>query len=97
MPDTLTHSELISYDAYGTPTFGSPATITCRLTYEPTKVLNANGEEVVSKATAWTSSTDLTVDTDDAFVTSFGETLYVMSVNRIQDEDGVHHIKIMFR
>lgn len=97
MPDTLSHSELIGHNSYGEPTYGSPVTLQCRLTYDPTKVIDSLGEEVVSKATAWVSSVSLSIDPDDEFTTSFGETLYVITSSRIQDEGGVHHHKIFFK
>ena len=96
MPDTVTHSEYISSTSYGVESFGSPATVTCRLTYEPKTVLNQKGEEVVAKATMWLSSTTTTIDPKDKFVTSFGDRLYVLNISRIQDEDDVHHIKVFF-
>lgn len=96
MPDTMLHYEYVSADGYGKPTFGSPATLTCRLTYEPTVVLNDQGEEVTSSAQAWISSVGTTIDPRDKFETSFGDRLYVLTVSRIQDEAGVHHHKIFF-
>jgi hypothetical protein len=96
MPDTLLHYEYVSSDPYGKPTYGSPATINCRLTFEPTVVTNDIGEEVTSSAQAWLSSTSMTIDPRDKYETSFGDVLYPLTTGRIQDEDGVHHHKVFF-
>lgn len=97
MPDTITVSEFISDNSYGESTYGSPVGVQCRLTFEPTMVLDSKGKEVVSKATCWLNSTTITFDPNDKFVSSNAERLFVLTSMRIQDEDGTHHLKIFFK
>lgn len=94
-PQTVEHAELVSRDDYGAPSYGTPASYSARVVYQPTRTTNSDGQEVYGKGTVWLLGTP-DVDPEDRLVLPDGRTPEILSVTRPSDESGIHHTKVVF-
>ena len=102
MPHTLTITEFVSRDKYNAPSYGSPITYTGRVVYEDKLTRNMNpksptfDEEVIASGAVWLQTTTL-IDYNDKLELPNGDTPDIVSVQVVPDDDGTHHIKLLFR
>lgn len=92
---TVTWYPFSSRDAYGVPTYGDGTSYDARIVRKHTKVVNAAGEEVVSKAQVWLAGTPA-VATADKVLLDDGTYPPIIAVERYADADGATHTKVFF-
>ena len=103
MRQTISIAPLSSRDAYGKPTYGSATSYRCRLVGKRTRVLNAQGQEVISNWTAYVMAdvaiqpdVQVTLSTADVASTeAYAITPQLLSVGRYPANDGgFHHVTV---
>jgi len=96
MNSTITVSTRTGADNYGAPTFGTGASYRARIVEKPGFVRGPGEETIAYTHTIWARSTGSTGITASDRVALPGGAIYpVLSVERIPDEDGPHHVKIL--
>ena len=95
MPETVTHAELASRDAYGARNYGTPASYSVRVSYKPTLIRTTDGSEVVAKGFIWFQGTP-NIDPEDQVTLPDGSTPPILAVERVSDQSGLHHTKLFF-
>lgn len=101
MPDTIRVASLsgFSTDGYGTATYGSATSYTARVVRKQRLVRTFEGTEELSTVTAYVASTS-TFGPSDQFYLPDGSTFSVspnlLAVEAFPDEDGIHHVRLMF-
>jgi len=106
MPHTVSLEPFVSEDAYGLPTYGASVDYRARVIRKPHYVRGQEGKDITADGMVWlgpptsdlTSDTVPTVTTRDRITLPDGTltTPPILSVSKIPDEDGDHHIKIHF-
>ena len=94
MVDEVVWEKFLGIDEYSNPTYASPVTLQCRVSPRAVQVLDANGNEVVSKANIWTAG-NVAIGPQDKMTQSDGSTDPVITVGRPPDGDGAHHVKVV--
>lgn len=94
MVDTVTWRRYTGKDEYSNPIYADPVTLQCRVSPRAVQVLDANGNEVVSKASIWTAG-NVAIGAQDLITQSDGSVDPVITVGRPPDGDGAHHVKVM--
>lgn len=95
MSDTVIVAPLSSRDDYGKPTYGTGVSYTARVTFKDRWVRRSDGTEVLSKGVVWIGATP-TVKVDDQLTLSDGSSPPILQADTISDEDGPHHVKVVF-
>ncbi len=95
-PSTISIQTVASTNAYGVDSYNTAVEYAGRVVYKNTSVINAAGEEVVARGAVWLQTTTV-INTTDKITLPDGSTPELISVDRPQDQDGNHHIKLFFR
>lgn len=97
MPHTITVAGLASFstDGYATEVYGSASTYTARVAGKQTLVKSFRGIDELAKTVAWVKTTS-TFAPSDQFTLPDGSTPELLAVEAYPDEDGHHHVKLMF-
>ena len=93
MVDTIIWRRKTGVDEYGNAIYAPPVSIQCRVAPKATRVLTANGDEVVSKGKIYTAG-DYAIQGDDLITQPNGESDPVIRVARPPDGDGSHHVEV---
>lgn len=106
MPHTVSIEPFSSNDSYGEPSYGASVSYRGRITRKPHYVRGKDGNDIVAEGVVWLGppTSDLTDDTVPTVTTRDRITLPdgtltqppIMSVSKIADENGDHHLKIHF-
>lgn len=98
MPHTVTVAGLASFstDGYGTPAYSTSATsYTARVVTKQTLVQTFRGTEELAKTVVYLAATS-TFGPSDRITLPDGSTPELLAVETYPDEDGQHHVKLMF-
>lgn len=95
MPDTITVEPFLSRDSYGVPSYSASTNYKSRVIQKPTRVLAANGEEVVAKGVIWVGASP-GITAEDRITLPDGSTPPIISVSSIPDDSGDHHEKVFY-
>ncbi len=94
MVDTVTWEKLTGIDEYSNPIYADPATIQCRVSPKAMQVLDANGNEVLSKANIYMAPGH-DIGAQDRITQFDGSVDPVIQVGKPPDGDGTHHVKVV--
>lgn len=94
MVDEVVWEKFLGIDEYSNPTYAAPVTIRCRVSPKSMQVLDANGNEVLSKANIYMAP-GYDIKAQDKFTLPTGDTDPVIQVGRPPDGDGEHHVKVV--
>ncbi len=95
-PATISIQTVASTNSYGVDSYNTAVEYSGRVVYKNKSVINATGEEVVSRGAVWLQ-TKTVINTTDKITLPDGSSPELISVDRPQDQDGDHHVKIFFR
>lgn len=97
LTDTLVVKGLSSFstDGYMTPTFGTGTTYKARFVIKQQLVRTLQGTEDLANSVAWVNSTS-TFSPQDQYTVNGSTVGPLMAVEQYPDEDGKHHVKLMF-
>ena len=97
MPSTMTVATLsgLSTDGYGVATYTTGSSYRCRVVQKQQLVRSFSGVEEMSRTTAWVASTS-TFPPSAQFTLPDGSTPELLATEAYPDEDGVHHVRLMF-
>jgi len=96
MPTDIDIASFVSHDKYGERSFGAPSTVKGRLQYREERITIPSGEEQVARGRIYLA--ELTsVQPEDMVTLPNGETPEILSVRRVNDENGPHHEVIFFK
>lgn len=95
MPHTVTHSPVLSRDAYGKITYGSATSYTARVVYKNKQVRSSTGELVMAEGIVWLAGV-VSVSGDDKITLPDGSTPQIISVERYADDGGDRFTKLYF-
>src|SRR5262245_15875871 len=98
MPSTIVVEALLSLDASGKPTYdvANPVSFACRIQMGNHIALDKNGREVVCRGTIYVGTTTLIPITSRVTMLA-GYTVShppIIESNLVDDEDGIHHVKL---
>ena len=93
MPQTVQWAPFVSRSQYGEPTYGDRVPYRARVVYRDRLVRRADGQLVVSPVSVWLG-TYLDVKVEDKIILPDGTAPEILSVDRIPDENDMHHVKI---
>ncbi len=98
MPHTVTVKALsgLSTDGYGTVTYTTGTGYTARVVDQTELVVDADGTQHTSSTVAYIASTS-TFPPTSLYTLPGGDTPEVLSVRNVPDQDGLHHVKVLFR
>lgn len=97
MDATIKVSTRTTHNNYGEPSFASStATYSARVVEKPGYLRTGDQEAVAYSHTAWVASTGTVSITVSDRLTYNGTVFQVMGVERYPDEDGPHHVKVLF-
>ena len=92
--DTITVEPVVMYDDQSKPTYGSPVQRKGRVEEKVERVYDAEGQERFGVATVWLATTE-NIAEDSRVTLPSGMRTRVVSVARVNDEYGPHHIKLI--
>jgi len=97
MPHTITVGALSAFstDGYGTPTFSAASSYTARVVGKQQLVDTFRGTEELTKTIVYVKSSS-TFGPSDQITLPDGSTPELLAVESYPDEDGAHHMKLMF-
>ena len=93
MVDTVLWEKMTGTDEYGNRLYADPVTIQCRVAPKSVQVLDAHGNEIISKAAVYTAG-DFNIGANDRITLPDGEADPVLRVARPPDGDGSHHVEV---
>ena len=93
MPQTVQWAPFVSRSQYGEPTYGDRVPYRARVVYRDRLVRRADGQLVISPVSVWLG-TYLDVKVEDKIILPDGTAPEILSVDRIPDENDMHHVKI---
>ncbi len=96
MPSSITREPFLSHDRYGERTFGAGAAIQCRVQEKIERVTIPSGEEVLARGRVYLGAI-VGVSTEDKITLPDGTTPEILSVMKVNDEEGPHHEVIIFK
>lgn len=96
MLEIITVQHQTSLDAYGKPSWGTGSSYRCRIMNTQRMIRDADGREIVEAGRAIVYGVVKASVATDRIVLPSGATPKVVSVSKIQDEDGDHHTVIGF-
>lgn len=95
-PHTIVYeSPTSTRDDYGAPTYNAGVNIQGRVAYRNSLVRTSAGKEVVARGHVWLSTTTV-IDEEGRLTLPDTTTPPIISVERISDQDGAHHVKVYF-
>jgi len=94
MVDTVTWEKATGVDEYANPTYADPVTLQCRFSPKAMRLLDVNGNEVLSKASIHMAG-DFDIGPEDLITQPNGDVDPVIQVARPPDGDGSHHVKVV--
>jgi hypothetical protein len=92
---SVTLTEMASRDAYGMPSYGTPASYESRITYKDQLVRDKNGQEVVAKGFVWIQGTP-TITPEYQLTLPDNSTPPILTTETYYDDKGAHHVKVYF-
>jgi head-tail adaptor len=97
MDSTVTVSTRSGHSNYGEATYStSSATYRARIVEKPGFIREAAGETIQFSHTLWIRSTgSVSITATDRITLPDGTKPPIVAVERIPDEDGEHHVKVM--
>lgn len=96
MADEVTVSVATTPGAYGESRHSTAsATYTARVTFDPATIMRLAGETSDVSAVAWVASTT-SFDRSAKITLPDGSTPPIKQVVRVDDGDGLHHVKVLF-
>lgn len=96
MPSTITREPFVSHDKYGEKTYGAGESIQCRIQEREERVAIASGEEVLARGRVYLG--EITgIATVDKVTLPDGTTPEILTVRKVNDEDGPHHEVLLFK
>lgn len=98
MNTEVTYQNVIDRDGDNEPTYGSPQTSMCRISYSlrNSPSIGAPGTQIATRGSVW-FPLQTGVDADTIMTLDTGETLHIVFVEKPYDETGeIHHIKATF-
>ena len=93
MPQTVQWAPFVSRSQYGEPTYGDRVPYRARVVYRDRLVRRADGQLVISPVSVWLGAY-LDVKVEDKIILPDGTAPEILSVDRIPDENDMHHVKI---
>lgn len=93
---TVTIASYSARGTYGLRTFGTAVSFKARVIEKNQRVLAPDGTERVARGTVWVQGIP-TVTVEDQITLPDGTTPTILSIERFPDEDGAHHVKVMFQ
>ena len=92
LTDTITHAAYVSQDAYGKPTYATGVSRPARVEYKVRRVVDATGQEKVSRAKVFLDGT-VTLDLRDRITLSDSSTAPILLLYSPHELDGSvsHH------
>jgi len=96
LKDTITVQEYAGRDAYGAPSYGSPATYATRIVYKNRLIRDSEGSLISSSFHLWTDWID---DITEEWLITLpdGSVPPILSIERFKDEIGESHTKVFFQ
>lgn len=96
--DTITIASPSTMSKYGAPTYGSDSTaIPARVELAHRVVVDQDGVEQIATGTLYVLSTTASLNTDSKVTLPDGRTPKILRVDVLNDEEGQHHLEVMFR
>lgn len=95
-PAVVTIAPYVSRGTYGAKTVGTAVAYSARVIFKNQRVLAPDGTERVARGTVWVQGTP-TMTVEDDITLPDGDVPTILSVETIPDEDGIHHVKVMFQ
>lgn len=97
MPSTVTVSTRSSHNAYGEPSYStSSVSYRARIVEKPGFIRSGEGEDIAYSHTLWVRSTGaVSITATDRITLPDGSSPPVVAVERMSDEDGENHCKVM--
>lgn len=98
MPSTVKVSTRTTHNNYGEASFATTtSSYRARVVSKPGYLRTAEGEEISYAHIAWIRSTGaVSITASDRITLPDGSTPPVVGVERYPDQDGAHHVKVMF-
>lgn len=92
LTDTVIHAAYVSQDAYGKPVYGTPMSHPARVEYKVRRVVDATGQERVSRSRVFLDG-DVTLDLRDRFTLPDGTMPPILVLYSPRDLNGSvdHH------
>jgi len=95
MPHTVTVRARTGIDGYGKPSYAAGTSVRARVSFRPTKVRGADGQDVVARGTAILSE-PLDVSPHDRLTLPDGSEPPILASAKVPDAKGFHHTSIFF-
>jgi hypothetical protein len=96
MHQEITYERMTGRNAIGgDPSFGPPQTARARVVHHQRLVVASDGQEKMSRTTAWIFGTP-GLTADDRVTLPDGSQPFIINIERFPDEKGMHHEKIAF-
>lgn len=96
--DTITVADPSTASKYGAHTFGSASTaIPARLEMGNRVFVDSQGVEQIASGTLFVLSTTASISPQSKVTLSDGETPEILRVDVMNDQDGQHHLEVLFR
>jgi len=96
--DTVTIAQPSTYSKYGAPTFSAASSATpARLELRSRMIVDSDGVERVSSGTIFVLSTTARCGVQSKITLSDGSSPEILRVDTMNDEEGQHHLEVMFR
>lgn len=100
MPITVTVEEVASRNAYGAPTYSTATSHRARIREKMERVFDVDGRENWAKSKVWLAPDDdgnlPELKTGSRVTLPDGTQPPILAVERVHDEDGVHHVVFWF-
>lgn len=95
-PATVTIAPYVSRGTYGARTFGTAVSYSARVINKTQRVMAPDGTERIATGAVWILGTPI-VTAEDQITLPDGSTPSILSVQPIPDQDGAHHVKVLFQ
>jgi hypothetical protein len=96
LTDTMTKEAYTGQDSYGKPTFASPVSLAARVQFLLQRVVDATGQERVSRATVFVNG-DVVIDLRDRLTFADGTSSPILRLYSPKDLNGaIDHWEISF-
>ena len=94
LTQTVTHAAATGHDGYGDPTYAPAVPRLAYIEYTVRRMLNAYGEEIISRAQVFLETTP-PVAIQDRLILPDGTSQKLQLVSSVHDSDGLlHHYKV---
>jgi hypothetical protein len=97
MPHTISYAAVVTRDNYGKPaTYSAATNYRARVNYRAIRTANQfSGQDEIAAGEVWIAAT-FTPEQDDKITLPDGTTPPIVDWSLISDENGPHHLKILF-